>query len=121
MAEDTTKILDEVKSGIGFSSTISENDVSFDGDLIPIIDGCLGELYQKGVGTSYPNRLMKDKDLTWDTFFGSDEIHDRSDAILYVITKTKILFDPPLPATMNAMIEASREALWRAGVEFDIL
>lgn len=121
MAEDTTKILDEVKSGIGFSSTISENDDSFDGELIPIIDGCLGELYQKGIGRSYPYRLMIDKDLSWDLFFGSDEIHDRSDAILYVITKTKVLFDPPLPATMNAMIEASREALWRAGVEFDIL
>lgn len=121
MAEDNTKILDDVKSGIGFASSIAQEDATFDKELIPLIDSALANLYQKGVGTNYPNRLMRNPDLTWAQFFGNDTKHDRGNAIQYVVLKTKLLFDPPLPATIQAMTQASEESLWRAGLEFDLL
>lgn len=121
MADDIVKsILTEVKASIGFGESISIEDTSFDNELITFIDGQLSVLWQKGVGTAYPNRLICKRNLTWDEFF-EDAVHDRGNAIMYVILKTRLLFDPPLPATITAMTEAAKEALYRAGLEFEIL
>ena len=121
MANDIVKpILTEVKASIGFGESVSIEDTSFDNELITFIDGQLSTLWQKGIGTAYPNRLISKGNLTWDDFF-NDTVHDRGSAIMYVILKTRLLFDPPLPATITAMTEAAKEALYRAGLEFEIL
>ena len=112
-------ILDYVKNAIGVSVSIDASDDLFDTDLIVLIDGALSTLYQNGVGTPYPNRINNDKNLSRDKFFNNDIIHDRGNAIQYVVLKTKLLFDPPLPATINAIVESNKESLYRARMEFD--
>lgn len=110
------KILLYVKQGLGMSSSLNELDDVTDNELIPIIDGCLSDLSQQSVGTNA--RLFQDKDLTWDTFFNNTS-RDRGDAMLYVVLKVRVLFDPPLPATLSAMTKSYEEAIWRARTEFD--
>lgn len=106
-----TVILDDVKKYLGDSI-----DNSFDTELLVTIQGCLSNLVQVNVGKTLPFSELKT--ATWDTFF-NDEEKDRGYAILYVCYKTKIAFDPPLPATMAAMSKSADEAFWRARLEFD--
>lgn len=116
---DKVQILSSIKKAIGLSDTVEDTDVTFDNDLIPIIDGQLSVLYANGIGNK-SKRLYLDKNLTWDDFFDNIE-NDRGSAIQYVVLNTKLLFDPPLPATIKAMEESAKKSLYYARLEFDKL
>jgi len=107
----STIILDDVKNFIG---TIYDD--SFDTQLCITINGYLHELNQINAGKTLD--LMSAPESTWDDFFDL-QVGNRSEAIKFVCYRTKLDFDPPLPATINAMTSAANEAYWRARLEFD--
>lgn len=121
MAND---ILTKVKTSIG----IGETDTGFDNDLIPTIDGFLSDLYQVGCGVEFINingkdvipRIHNKPDLTWEEFFGPVRNQAEDEAIKYVRLKCKLMFDPPLPATIKWYEDAALEAYIRARTGFDV-
>lgn len=121
MAEQT--ILESIRA----NNEIDSSDEGFDGDLVIAIDGFLADLHQVGVGVEFidvngklvPPRVRRKKDLTWNEFFGGENTAAEDEAIKYVALKVKLMFNPPLPATINWYEKAADEAIWRARLEFD--
>lgn len=121
MADD---ILTFVKTSIG----IGETDDGFDADLIPTIDGFLSDLFQVGCGMETIDvagvktipRIRNKKDLTWNEFFGPVRNQAEDEAIKYVRLKCKLMFDPPLPATIKWYEDSAQEAYIRARTGFDV-
>lgn len=121
MAND---ILTMIKTSIG----IGANDTGFDDDLILTIDGFLADLYQVGCGVEFitingvgtPPRIRNKQDLTWAEFFGPTRNQAEDEAIKYVRLKCKLMFDPPLPATIKWYEDAALEAYIRARTGFDV-
>lgn len=117
------KILDTIKVAIGGSVI----DTGFDENITLLIDGCLADLNQHEIGQSLidvngvqtPARLRKIPDMTWDQFFGGVYLSAQEEAIKYIFLKTKLMFDPPLPATITYYDKAASEAIWRARLEYD--
>lgn len=119
----TNTILETLRGVNGIDSS----DNGFDDELIVAIDGFLADLHQVGVGVdtiligtdAKPPRLRHKSDLTWDEFFGGHYLAAEDEAIKYITLKVKLMFNPPLPATIAWYDKSADEALWRARLEFD--
>ena len=105
-----TSILDTVKGSVLGSS----EDNSFDSELLIYINGALSVLNQIGIGTTI---YVRDTSTLWGSYFKeSEDEHIRSLAVQYVFLKTKVMFDPPAPATLNVMITHLEELIFRLHV-----
>ena len=104
-------ILTSVKKIIG----ISEEDESFDTDLIIHINSVLMILNQLGVGPSKCFRI-EDEYTTWDEYITEDNDLDAVKTYMYL--KVKLLFDPPLS---SSVLEANKQLIneleWRLNVQ----
>lgn len=88
-------ILNSVKKMIGNS----ENDTSFDTDLIVHINSAFSILQQIGVGPAEGFSISGDTE-TWEDYLG-----DRKDLNMvktYVFIKTRMVFDPPTSGIIKA-------------------
>lgn len=100
-------ILDSIKKLL----LLSEDDTSFDMDIIIHINTVLSILNQLGVGPE-TGFSITDRSATWDQFMGS---HSNLDAVIsFVYLKVKLVFDPP---TNSAVIESINRTIgeleWR--------
>lgn len=113
----TDSILKDIRNGAG----LDEEDNSFDGELMIYINQALVTLNQNGIGNPV---IVKDETTTWDEF--KNVLQTEANKVfelckLYVLLKTKLIFDPPPPNTARYMQRSIDETLWRLKLEYDLL
>ena len=90
---------------------------SFDTDIIIHINSCFTTLRQLGIGPANGYRITT-KDNKWVDFIKDDEMLDSVKTYVYI--KTKLVFDPPLNASLLASFEKQASELeWRLNVSIE--
>lgn len=111
----TESILTSIKKLLG----IVESDISFDAELIMLINSALMVIMQEWYGMDHALRI-EDKTATWEDMLGDDV--DYEGVKQYIFIRVKLVFDPP---TNSAVIEAMRKEMedleWRMYVWKDNL
>lgn len=113
IAKIQNSILDDIKQLLGPSI----EDTQFDIDIIIHINTALSILTQLGVG---PNAgfSIRDRTAVWSDFI--PEGMNLESIKTYVFMKVKIVFDPPLNASvLNAMQDSIKELEWRINATVD--
>lgn len=104
-------ILTTIKKLLG----VSEEDKSFDTDIIIHINSTFRHLHQLGVGP-YECFKIEDDLATWNQFITDEDALD--DVKTYIYLKVKIVFDPPLSSThLGALKDSIKEYEWRLHIE----
>lgn len=103
----STSILNTTKKVLG----ISEDDTSFDVDVVMHINTAFSVLTQLGIGPT-SGFMIEDAAPTWEDFLHQD---DRFNAVkTYVYLRVRLLFDPPTTSYhVTALNEQIRELEWR--------
>ncbi len=108
----TDSILNLTKKKLG----LTEEDDSFDEDIISAINSVFSILYQLGVGPSTAYAISGAEN-TWDEFTTDPNLNFVKD---YVWMKTKLLFDEPQSGTATQSLERKiAEFEWRLNVAVD--
>lgn len=111
MEEISNSILNSTKRFIG---GISENDTSFDVEIIAHINTAIATLRQMGVGPK-EGYSIKDASNTWTDYLGESKILDS--AKTYIGLKTRLTFDPPTNSAVAEAIKANiAELEWRLNI-----
>lgn len=91
---------------------ISEEDVSFDTDIIIHINSAFMILSQIGVGPP-EGFYIEDKTKTWTEFIPTNRFMAES-AASFVYIKVRLVFDPPAsPTVVEALRSSANEYEWR--------
>lgn len=107
-------ILTTIKKLLG----ISEDDTSFDVDVLVFINSAIMALTQLGIGPS-EGFVVEDSTTSWGDFLGEGVI-DLEAAKSYIYLKTKMLFDPPASsAVSDAYKTAMSEYEFRLNIQRD--
>ena len=107
-------ILDTIKKMLG----IDTEDVSFDLDIITLINPIIYTLAQMGIGPS-TGFIVVDKNNTWNEYIGSS-LFNLEGVKTYIYLKTKLIFDPPTnTTTIDAMTRNAQELEWRMMLEVE--
>lgn len=108
-------ILTSVKLALG----ITKDYDAFDQQLILYINAALATLNQTGVGTE--GFRITDSSATWSAFLGEDMVTLEYSKV-YVITKVRLMFDPPQSSgALQALKELAAEYEWRGYIQCDRL
>lgn len=112
---ETKPIVQTVRSAIG----LAPENVDFKEEVEMYINAALGILGQIGVGID--NFTLSDES-TWNDF--KNPIHIKGNrhfhmVPLYVMTRTKLLFDPPPPSTVEFYSEYIKELIWRLKIGYE--
>ena len=99
---ETTSILTSIKKLLG----PTEDDTSFDTDIIIHINTALFRLNQLGVGPS-EGYFITDKEQAWADFLGAER-KDLEAVKTYVYLKVRLVFDPP---QMSHLVEAIKSQI----------
>lgn len=100
-------ILTSIKKLLG----VSEDCTDFDADIIIHINTAFMSLNQLGVGPDEGFRVDNKND-TWDTYVTDND--DLEAIKTYIYLRVKLLFDPPLNASIiESFKESIRELEWR--------
>lgn len=103
-----SSILNSVKKALGILPGQSE----FDSDVIIHINSALAVLTQLGIGP-FNGFFIVDDSATYHDFLGDKESRFKF-VNLYLVLKTKLLFDPPSnPTVVQTIIEQIKELEWR--------
>ena len=108
MAEPDS-ILETIVSGLG----LEIDEAAFNPEIIMYVNSALLTVYQNGAGTPL---VVKDYAQTWEEFKDPAQVEGNKmfeQIKLYVMLKTKIIFDPPPPSTAPYMQSYIDELLWR--------
>lgn len=108
MAESES-ILETIVSGLG----LEVDESAFNPEIIMYVNSALSTVYQNGAGTPL---VVKDYAQTWEEFKDPAQVEGNKmfeQIKLYVMLKTKIIFDPPPPSTAPYMQSYIDELLWR--------
>ena len=106
-----TSILTSIKKLLG----PTEDDTSFDVDIIMHINSAFFRLNQLGVGPS-DGFFITDKTKTWEEFLVARK--DLEAVKSYVYQKVRLLFDPPQSAFLvEALKESIKEFEWTINVQ----
>lgn len=112
-----TSVINDVKEALG----LIPDDDSFDMELKMHINAAFSTMYQNGVGNPIYIEGVED---TWDKFeemLRTENEYMYAQVKQYVFLKTKLLFDPPPPSTVEYVSNAAEEMLWRLRENYDIL
>ena len=111
----TDSILTSVKKLL---TGLTENDTSFDDDIIIHINSALSILNELGMGQ--PGFHIEDASETWEDFLGDLTHVDMVKS--YVVLKVRLMFDPPSTSTMVETYQRRIEELeWRINAAVDPL
>lgn len=110
VGDPSKSILDTIKKMLG----IHKDDDTFDIDIIVGINSAFTTLRQLGVGPEAGFSIVDDTKL-WTDFIPESE---RLDAVkTYIYLKVKLVFDPPLNASLLESFETTiKELEWRLNV-----
>lgn len=98
---------------------ISNEDSSFDSDLIMHINSVFSILNQLGVGP-FDGFVITGEDETWDEFLVDDKKNRLQMIKSYMYQRVKIIFDPPSTGVLNEALERQiKELEWRIEVQSD--
>jgi len=107
-------ILKHIKEAIG----LSDEDKSFDTEVLTHINGSIGDLNQNGVG----NPIDVDKNTTWRDLQNPQQKAGNVYFKMipqYIALNTKVLFDPPPPSSVERYAASINKALWRLKVAYE--
>ena len=97
---------------------ISNDDESFDMDIIILINGVLDVLKQIGVESTFEDFRLTSKDDKWEDYL--IDINELEIIKTYIYLKVKIIFDPPANSTlMESYKETIKEYEWRLNSKMD--
>lgn len=99
-------ILTSVKKGM---SGLTEDDTSFDDEIIMHINSALSKLTQMGVGPESGFQIS-DKTAIWSDFVGDDKTLNMVRS--YVVADVRMIFDPP---TIGTVAEAFKSQITELG------
>ena len=106
-------ILESIKDRVG----VSEDDGSFDTDIIDLINSAFADLNDIGVGPS-EGFSISDKNDNWDDF--SEDVRVLSSVKDFVYLTVKLTFDPPTQSALLTSMENRLKKLeWRLNVKCD--
>lgn len=108
-------ILEDIREGIG----LNRESPDFDADLLMHINSSIGILNQNGVGN---NVSVNDTHMTWEEFYNpsQEEGNKYFQMIpLFIILRTKLIFDPPPPSTVEYYHKNADEILWRLKLAYE--
>lgn len=83
---------------------ISDDDESFDLDIMTHINSAFSSLTDIGVGP-VEGYVIDDEDTEWDDFLPETDLVKMSKVKTYVFLKTKMLFDPPQTSFLMESIQ----------------
>ena len=109
---ETDSVLNATKVTLG----LNIEDDSFDRDLLSYINGAIGVVDQAG-GLKEPT-MITDASTTWDSICLPNATV-KVFVQMYVITYTRIHFDPPAPSTQKIMESSMTETIWRLEIAVD--
>lgn len=111
----TKSILENIREAVGLESTVTD----FDTDLLMHINSAIGTLNQNGVG----NFIVVEDDVP---VWGDLQDPTQTDGNkyfkmvpLFITLKTKLLFDPPPPSSVQYHSTNADEILWRLKVAYE--
>lgn len=97
---------------------VSNDDESFDMDIIILINGVLDVLKQIGVESTFEDFRVTSKDDKWEDYL--IDINELEIIKTYIYLKVKIVFDPPANSTlMESYKEMIKEYEWRLNTKMD--
>ena len=111
---ESESILETIVSGLG----LEVDESAFNSEIPMYITSALLTVYQNGAGTPL---VVKDYAQTWEEFKDPAQVEGNKmfeQIKLYVMLKTKIIFDPPPPSTATYMQSYIDELLWRIRVAY---
>lgn len=109
--------MDSILTSIKLQLGITEEQTSFDQQLVIHINSVFSILSQLGVGPK-EGFSIEDEDATWDDYI--DNIATLRMVRSYVYMKVRLIFDPPASGTvMEAIKQNIAELEWRLNVEVD--
>lgn len=109
----TDSILITIKKMLGFEADYEHYDM----DLIILINACIRELYQLGIGEK--EFAVNGMEQTWTEYLG-EAIGLYDDAKSYIYYKVRLAFDPPSNSFVtNSIQELLKETAWRLTVAAD--
>lgn len=112
---ETKSILLTIKKLLG----ISDDDHSYDVDVILHINSILSILNQVGVGADEGFAISGDKE-TWDEYIAEDYRNRQSMVVSYIYLRVKLLFDPPSSSfVLESMKSNISEMEWRLSISKD--
>lgn len=109
-------ILTSIKKLLG----ITEEDKSFDADVIMHINSVFMTLNQLGVGPE-EGYMITDEMSTWNNFLGDEAKAKTIQAVkIYTYLNVKMLFDPPASSALAAMQRESDKLEWRINEQIEL-
>lgn len=109
-------ILNSVKKMLGINPEIHD----FDTDILININSAIFVLTQNGVGPS-KGYIVSDENDTYESYLGADKSEIYDPVAMYLVTSTKIKFDPPASSiVMEALKETKRELEWRLNLSEEV-
>lgn len=113
MIEIVNSILTTIKKLLG----ISEEDDSFDTDIIVHINSAFSELNQLGFGPDSGYSIV-DETSSWDEILSDSSKLEMVKTYIYL--SVRLVFDPPTSASvMNALSKELEKLTWRISVSVD--
>ena len=112
-------ILTSIKKLLG----IAEEYTNFDADIIMNINSVFMTLQQLGVGPS-EGFMIEDDSAEWLDYIDTDGYPEQLNLLsavkTYIYLKVKLVFDPPLSASVKEIINQSiAELEWRINIEIE--
>lgn len=102
----TNSILTSTKKALG----ITDDDTSFEPDVIMYINSALSELHDLGMGPA-EGFTITDKAATWDDLLGDTKLFE--DVKTYVYLYVRLIFDPPATSFgITAMEKQIEKRAW---------
>lgn len=108
-------ILTHIKEAIG----LSDDDDSFDIDILTHINASIGDLNQNGVG----NIIDVDSETTWRELQNPNQEEGNQYFKMvpsYIALSTKVIFDPPPPSSVQQYVTSIEKILWRLKVAYEV-
>lgn len=108
-------ILKDMRKAIG----LNEDSEDFDTELLMHINSAIGILSQNGVTI---NKIITDDTYMWSELIdvNKEEENEFFQMVpLYMKMKTKLLFDPPPPSTVDQYKNTEEELLWRLKAAYE--
>lgn len=98
---------------------VSDDDDSFDTDILLHINSILSILNQVGVGKE-SGFLITGSDETWDQYISKEYREKQAMVVSYVYLRVKLLFDPPSNSFVVEAIKSNiAEMEWRLSITTD--
>lgn len=110
----SSTVLESIKTNLG----IVPEDNSFDEELVMHINASLSKLSSVGLSSKIVTKESK-----WEQILDEKQRENEVYSLIesYITAQTKLLFDPPAPATLGYMKEYLEEAAWRIKISYDTL